>query len=370
MNKIKIEWVCDSPSHYNDFLFNGVHQNSEEQMDFEVNYMRGKVKSHPWKSRTAIGYKSRVFEKLLGVDWCLIKKGLRANGKTVFVVASWSDFTSMILIMILALRNEPFIIWTDTPRLVSRHNRLMSRLRSIWILFVFKNARFIMGTGKMALSRLKKMGCIEEKLINLPYFTDINLYTPTKKDEITEEKLIFLSSGRLINDRKAFDHAINAFIQLKTENPKLNIQYRIAGQGPSFDELKKLVIENKLDDSILFLGWLEPLELIDFYNSGDIYIHPAIYEPYGVAVLEAMSCGLAIIGSDNTGAVIDRIEDGENGFIFKTGDVHELKERMSRLINDEVLLLNFKEQSRKTSIEWPVTRGVSIINKLVNSCLK
>lgn len=357
-----LRWICRTVTHYNTYLFDAIDK--QEGIDLEVNYTIEKRQSHPWKTEQLVTHKRRFYDTNFGLDWTLILKGLKSNRDTLYVIGSWSDPSVIVLILILSILKKRFVIWTDSPNVSGSYKGLLGKIRSRWISFVFTNAKKVMGTGEKAIENLKFLNCPDYKLINLPYFTNNEIFNNVNAHKL-EEKIILISSGRLVNERKAFDHVIKAISRIIEKNPSIKLEYRIAGIGKDLESLKSLALSLNVQDYVFFDGWLEPQELTGFYNLGDIYVHPAKYEPYGVAVLEAMASGLAIIGSNNTGAIVDRIDHGVNGFIFKTGNINELKERISDLINDKELLLCFKERSRFTANQWPVSKGVQIVNGLI-----
>lgn len=68
-----------------------------------------------------------------------------------------------------------------------------------------------------------------------------------------------------------------------------------------------------------------------YYWAADALIHPALYEPYGLVVLEAMAAGLPVLGSRQCGAANALIRDGENGFLRDALDVDGWAEAMARI---------------------------------------
>lgn len=51
---------------------------------------------------------------------------------------------------------------------------------------------------------------------------------------------------------------------------------------------------------------------------------PSRYDPWGVALVEGGMAGLAMVGSDRTGAAEELVRDGENGYVVKAGDEEDL----------------------------------------------
>lgn len=365
MIKSEIVWICEAPSHYNDFLFNKL---AEELKDtFEVNYMHGAISSHPWKKSFPRKYPNRVYKKSFGIDWILVKKALTSGRSTVYIIGGWFDLTAVSLIIILFLTGGKFIIWTDTPDNVKSRSLFYGFLRKLWLKFVFSHSCFVMGTGKRALEILELVGCPKKKLVNLPYFTRNDLFYPAPKQTENEE-IVFLSSGRLVNSHKGHDVALRALGVIKTHLPNFKFKYRIAGVGEDKTNLELLADELGIKRHVEFVGWVEIDDLAEFYRTGDIFLHPSLYEPYGVAVIEAMASGLLVIATSTTGAVEDRIVDGCNGKIHRQSDHNQLAEIIISVITNPSLLLDMKIQARKTAEEWPLEEGVETIKKTLKLC--
>jgi glycosyltransferase involved in cell wall biosynthesis len=89
-----------------------------------------------------------------------------------------------------------------------------------------------------------------------------------------------------------------------------------------------------IKDRVIFLGNVERNGLVNHYRESDICVVPSFYENFPNSVLEAMSCGKAVIAS-NTGGIPEVIEDEVSGLLVKTGDVHDLAEKIIRLLKDK-----------------------------------
>src|SRR5205085_10597819 len=127
--------------------------------------------------------------------------------ESFFVIAGWNDLAVISLLNLLIHFGRRFAIWTDTPRTDQRRSPLKAVLRSGWLRFVFRHATSVMGTGSPALGALSEMGCPAEKLVNFPFFVDLQRFTSlARRDKVSpRDGLVFLSSGRLANEIKALD---------------------------------------------------------------------------------------------------------------------------------------------------------------------
>ena len=191
-------------------------------------------------------------------------------------------------------------------------------------------------------------------------------FRPAGNRQSTRE-VVLVSSGRLLNSLKGCDLALTALAMIREVHPKLYslIRYRIAGEGPDRAALEALCITLHVADRVEFVGWLEPSDLASFYASGDVLIHSALWDPYANAVTEAMSSGLAVLGSDATGAVLDRIVHGLNGLIHRAGDVTQLAEQLALIVSRRDVRMSIGTHARETALLWTVDVGVSIVNEVV-----
>lgn len=175
----------------------------------------------------------------------------------------------------------------------------------------------------------------------------------------------FISSGRLQNDRKGHDLALRAFA-LVAHKRGFNGEYLIAGTGPDETRLRELSQALGLEEQVRFLGWVEPDALADLYRSCHVLVHPSpVHDPFPNAVLEAMASGLAILGSDVSGSVLDRVEQGVNGLIHRAGDVTQLADHVEYLLANPEVVERMGQRARETALRWPVERGVEIVRQMV-----
>lgn len=364
----RLHWTCESPSHYNDFLFKTI--NNTETIDLLVHYRNNSLSSHPWKTPLRVGYNSRVQDRTLGIDLYLLKKVIVEN-RSVFVFGGWVDATSILLIIICILLQRKYVFWTDTPNIHRKRRWIVTIARNTFLRIAFMRACAILGTGTPAMDALRKMGAAKDKLFNFPYWIDVDLYGPNfvKQDLQSDSFLRFVSSGRVVNLLKGHDLAIRSLAMAFHQIPDVNFEYLIAGTGPDSEKLMELADQLGIGEKVKILGWVEPGDLIKILHTSDVLIHPSpVHEPYGVAVIEAMAAGLIVFASDATCAALDRISHGVNGFIHNARNVDELSAQIIWLLKHPERMPAIKSEARKTAEQWRVGAGVEIIKRILNKC--
>jgi glycosyltransferase involved in cell wall biosynthesis len=313
----------------------------------------------------AQGYHSCHYDKFLGVDKTLFRLSL-SDENSFFVVGGWNHPTVWAVLTMLIIRRKPFVIWTDTPNCCERRPWIKEKLRSYLLKIIFDNSAGVLVTGKPGVEIVEKMGYCPKKIINFPY------WVPFPENELIGEvffrdSIRFFAIGQLIK-RKGYHLAIKALGSVLNRCKKnRNIEFWLFGDGPERNNLESLSKQMGLADIVTFYGWREPEFIKEKIRQADILVHPALWEPYGVAVLEAMALGKPVIGSDKTIAVLDRVRHGVNGFIFPNQEMDQLAKHMKFFIENPDAIIAMGRKARNSAEEWPVKRGVIIIKNLLTN---
>jgi glycosyltransferase involved in cell wall biosynthesis len=157
--------------------------------------------------------------------------------------------------------------------------------------------------------------------------------------------------GRLI-DWKGTEYLIKALPKILETYPGTKLL--LVGSGPQKRRLVTLSRNLGITNTVLFLGEVGQEELPKFYSLATVFVLPSIVndkgetEGLGVVLLEAMACGVPVIGS-NVGGIPDIISDGETGLLATPKDPDDLARKIIRLLSDETL--------RKSLIE----NGLSLV---------
>ena len=123
----------------------------------------------------------------------------------------------------------------------------------------------------------------------------------------------------------------------------LDAELILVGDGPQRAALEATAAAGKI--SAKFLGRVDNAELPSLLNSWDLFILPSLYEGHPKSLLEAMACGLAVIGT-NVPGIAEIIVDGENGLLCET-DAESIRAAIQRAMSDERLRVQMGQQARK-----------------------
>jgi glycosyltransferase involved in cell wall biosynthesis len=86
----------------------------------------------------------------------------------------------------------------------------------------------------------------------------------------------------------------------KNNNKRINLYIGGNNSDNEKNEIYNIAKKYKIQDNVIFLGYLDDVELAEFYRQALLYIYPSMYEGFGLTVIEAMACGCPVITSNNS----------------------------------------------------------------------
>lgn len=151
----------------------------------------------------------------------------------------------------------------------------------------------------------------------------------TEKPEYLKDKFVILSTGRYCSE-KAQDVLIKAVGLSKYKD---NIALILAGKGPKQKKFEKIAKKSGVKPYFKFFN---RKEIVDTINYCDLYVHPARVELEGIACLEAICCGKAVVVSDSRKSATSGFAIDER-CIFKNNNSKDLASKIDYFIeNDEI----------------------------------
>jgi len=146
----------------------------------------------------------------------------------------------------------------------------------------------------------------------------------------------------------------------------------IVGRGlPDYEaQLRAQVQATHLQSAVSFLPPVPRYEMPELLRRFDVFVLPTLSEePLSRAVMEAMACGLAVIGSD-TGGTPEMITHGHDGLLVPAGDSGSLAEWLRRLAEDPHLRLHLGQEARRTAeARFGIERMVDEIEQFLDTVL-
>ena len=211
--------------------------------------------------------------------------------------------------------------------------------------FILSNADLIISNSNYTKSIAVTMGISDKKIEVINLGADTEKFYPNdskkniyKKYNINKNDMLLLSISHLI-PRKGNDMVIQALPKIIQKIP--NVKYMIGGTGRNKEKLLTLTDELNLQENIIFAGYIQDDELIDYLNACDVFIMPNRKEGYdvegfGIVFLEANACRKAVIAGDSGGAV-DAVINKKTGYLVNPLSTDDISDKVIKLLSNDKL---------------------------------
>ena len=178
--------------------------------------------------------------------------------------------------------------------------------------------------------------------------------------EISKKKTI-ISIGRLTK-QKNFQFLINAFSIIQKKNSELNLC--ILGEGEDRTKLERQIKNLDLTDKVFLLG--NKKNIYNYLKNSDIFILPSLWEDPGFVLIEAGYMNKLIISSDCPNGPKELLENGKNGFLFKSNSLDNFLSEFNNLKNcDENIIKNKKISFKKKIKEFTLLNHYKVLKSIL-----
>ena len=179
---------------------------------------------------------------------------------------------------------------------------------------------------------LKEFG-VRRDIEVISNFVDEKRFYPSEEGDIEGmgcgKLVIHVSNFRAVKNGEG---VVRVFDRIRRELGEVKLL--LVGDGPEMGRLKELIKNLGLMGSINFLGQVHEVERI--LPRVDLCLFPSYMESFGLVILEAMSCGVPVIGSD-VGGIGEVIEEGKTGYMFNPEDIEGMARKSIEILKDGCL---------------------------------
>lgn len=277
---------------------------------------------------------------------------------TILSFVDYSNVVNIIGNWLSGKKNRVIISVHNIP-IVQMHEcapNFWEKIMGLLIRVFYNEADSIIAVSKHVGDDLVKNSRINKKLIHIinnPIDIDRidNLSNEAVAEEFfNEDAPIILAVGRLSKE-KGFEYLLKAFSLLKERR---NARLVILGEGKEEANLKKLSTELGIDKQVLFPGFKD--NPYKYMKRSTIFVFPSLYESFGIAMVEAMSCGVPVIATKSYEGIENIIEHERTGLLINVGDEHVIAESMLRLLDDEGLRRRLSKEAKKKVLNYSVDK--------------
>jgi len=353
---LKVVCISIVPSPYQRDLFKSL----SSKIDLSVFYLESESPDSPWPKKHLESYESI----LPGMYWSY--RGMRflinwripdITGADLVILNGYMGIVFQWLLMFKS-KSYKFIFWGEM--LSDQRQGFKGKIQQ-WFSNRLKNCVAIVAIGTRAKAKYQSR-FTSIPIFNIPYCCSLQSFQnlPLKKGG---QQLNLLFCGQMIY-RKGLDILLKAFELLATE---YNVALHLVGREAELNEMmSRLTPASK--KKIFYHGFRAPEDLSVFFNKADIFILPSRYDGWGVVVNQALGAGLPIVCSDQVGAGLDLIEEGKNGYLFKSEDVEDLYSKLKIFVDNVELIPLMSQRAREKSFEITPEKGaerwVQVLNQL------
>jgi glycosyltransferase involved in cell wall biosynthesis len=170
--------------------------------------------------------------------------------------------------------------------------------------------------------------------LNVDTSLDTEAYS-SLRNTFADKKVVLIVAR--VDAREAYKghfEMIRAMRQITHKHP--DVRLVIVGEGSGVPFLKEVVESERLEEFVVFAGFVSDPLLSAYYALCEVFAMPSRGEGFGLAYLEAMAHGKPCIGS-KVDAAREVIADGETGFLVNPDDERELVGCLDLLLSDATL---------------------------------
>jgi alpha-1,6-mannosyltransferase len=231
---------------------------------------------------------------------------------------------------------------SDMPQIVGRRlGSLAERATEQYLKYLYRQFDMVLAPSKLMTQQLHAMGVSEA--IHQPLGVDTWMFCPQRRDPSLRMQLRLPHDTRLLVYAGRFAPEKNLHLLLEAVN-KLGKPYHVVMIG-SGDDMPR-------SRHVTYIPFVRDLRLLaQLLASCDVLVHPGDCETFGLIVLEAMACGLPVLGT-NAGGVAELVDE-RTGLLVKSGCTKSLCEGIEAIFQKDLAQMRANARRIVTSeYDW------------------
>ena len=200
--------------------------------------------------------------------------------------------------------------------------------RHVERLLTRRAARVICITEALRVFNIEQVGLPPEKLEVVHYGMDElpHAWGPADLASLPDGARVVLGILRLV-PQKGVDVALEALARLRPHHPDLHLV--VLGEGPERGRLERRAVELGVNEAVSFPG--RAGDVAEWLRRSELLVHPARWEGFGIALLEAMLAGLPVVASE-VSSIPEVVIDGATGLLVRPDDAVALATAIESLL--------------------------------------
>lgn len=204
-----------------------------------------------------------------------------------------------------------------------------------------------------------------EEKIYVTYLASEDMYHPINKKlckdfinknySIQDDYILYVGGFSPRKNIVGLIEAFSLFAEDYRHTNNKDIKLVITGKhGKSYSIYKERATELRINDKVIFPGFIPVEHLPLFYNAAELFVYPSFYEGFGLPPIEAMACGIPVIASNVT-SIPEILEDC--AVLINPSNVEELSIAMQEVINNDLLKSQLIKRgfTKVSELSWEAT---------------
>lgn len=163
------------------------------------------------------------------------------------------------------------------------------------------------------------------------YFPEVKKYDDIGKLIELKHRASILWAARLIEWKHP---ELPVIIARQLKEKGYTFQMHLIGNGELESKISQMIHDNDLNDCVHMLGVMSPEEVRKYMEQSQIFLFTSDQnEGWGAVLNESMNSGCAVVASHAIGSVPFMIENGQNGLVYKNGDLNSLYKKVTQLLD-------------------------------------
>lgn len=199
----------------------------------------------------------------------------------------------------------------------------------------------ITAVSKYLAEETKEVFSLDRDIRVIHNFFDPNRFKPMttqcqRKEFVNDDEFLIMHVSNFRPVKRIMD-VIDTFERISIELPA---RLLLIGEGPDTILARRQVKKRNLEDRVQFLGNQSRVEAV--LPCADLFLIPSEEESFGLSALEALACGVPVIGTSGNG-LVEVVDDYRNGFLLPVGDTTAMARASISLLKDTQRLNEFKK---------------------------
>jgi colanic acid/amylovoran biosynthesis glycosyltransferase len=300
-----------------------------------------------------------------------IKVRTRALAK--YLIAQKIDVVFAEYGMVGALVTEACQI-ADVPLVIHYHGADVHHRETVTLYHELYQRSFNYASSLIAVSgdmvkALIGLGAPANKLTNASCGVDPDAFPQL---DISKTGRTFLAIGRFV-EKKSPGSVVQAFKIVLDKFPDATLA--MVGQGPLFEETKKIIADLQLEQSVALLGVLNSAQIKELFAKTRCFVQHSVTAANGdmegtpVTILEAGSSGLAIVSTKHAG-IKEAVIDGETGYLVAEHDIQGMANYMIKIAADVNLAVTLgAKEATYIRENYDINSRIHTITKLLKEAI-